>query len=195
MNNAPVVSLVSALATLAADPRTAGLFLALATAAAIDCRSLRIPNWLTGCGILFALALNTLPFSPSRAGFLSALGGLVAGFAILLPAYAAKVMGAGDVKLMAMAGAFLGWPETLLAVLFTLLAGGAFALAFAAAHRSTQRLFTNAGRAVHLGVLAALAGSRPSAAVDAAVSAGRIPYSLSICAGTLACLAVRHFGF
>jgi prepilin peptidase CpaA len=195
MKHTPVESLLAALGALAADPRTATLVLALLVAAAIDCRSLRIPNWLTGCGVLLALALNTIPLSATRTGLLSALAGLGVGFALLLPAYAAKVLGAGDVKLMAMAGAFLGWPDTLPAVLFTLVAGGIFALAFAVMHRSTRRLAANVGSAVQIGVLAAMTGARPAWRIDAATSAGRIPYSLSICAGTLACLAAQRAGF
>jgi prepilin peptidase CpaA len=195
LNNAPAESFFSALAALALEPRTAVLLLALAAAAVIDCRHLRIPNWLTGSGVLLALALNALPLSATRTGFLSALAGLVAGLVILLPAYAVKVMGAGDVKLMAMCGAFLGWPDTLLAVLSTLLAGGLFALAFAAMRGSMPRLLANVGRAAQLGLLAAISGARPAPGLAATQSAGRIPYSLSICAGTLACLLARQSGF
>jgi prepilin peptidase CpaA len=194
VKHANVESTLSALGAAASDPRIAALAALLAVAVVIDCRSLRIPNWLTLGGALLALALNTLPLSASRTGAASAFAGLAAGFAILLPAYAVKVMGAGDVKLMAMAGAFLGWPDTLLALLFTLVAGGIAALGFAFARRSARRLFTNVRQIVHAGMFAVLAGARPSPGLAAGASAGRLPYSISICAGTLACLAAQRFG-
>jgi prepilin peptidase CpaA len=195
MNTASALTVLSALVAAATDLRTATLAALLAVAVVLDCRTLRIPNWLTLGGALIAFALNTLPLSPTRTGIASALAGLAAGFANLLPAYAARVMGAGDVKLMAMCGAFLGWPDTLLAVLFTLLAGGIFALGFAAVRRSIPQLLANTGRVVQMGLLATLAGARPSSAIEGMASAGRIPYSLSICTGTLACVAAQHLNF
>ena len=91
----------------------------LALAVWHDVLTRRIPNWLVLSGMLMGLALNSiLPsgagfFSdPSGAiGFLLALEGAALGLAMLLPLYAFGAMGAGDVKLMAMVGAFLG-PES-----------------------------------------------------------------------------------
>jgi prepilin peptidase CpaA len=194
MKNATAEPLLSALTAAVSDPRTAALVGLLAVAVVIDCRTLRIPNWLTIGGTLFALAINTLPWSHGRIGAASAFAGLATGFAILLPAYAARVMGAGDVKLMAMCGAFLGWPDILAAVFFTLVAGGIAALGFAFARRSARRLFANVRQVVHTGMYAVLAGARPSPRIEAGASAGRLPYSISICAGTLACLAAQRFG-
>ncbi|HEX9143437.1 MAG TPA: A24 family peptidase, partial [Candidatus Binatia bacterium] len=87
-----------------------------------DVRTRRIPNRLVFPGAVIGLALNTiLPpgtgffAEPSGAvGFLASLGGAGIGVAILLPMYAFGALGAGDVKLMAMVGAFLG-PEQILA--------------------------------------------------------------------------------
>ncbi len=58
----------------------------------------------------------------------SALG-LVFGFAILLLAYAMGGMGAGDVKLMAAIGAWLGMPLTYYVFIASALAGGVYAVA------------------------------------------------------------------
>jgi prepilin peptidase CpaA len=77
----------------------------LAVAAVIDGRELRVPNWLTfpfaGLGLAFALLPGGL--APHEA-----LLGLGLGLALLLPLYAVGGMGAGDVKLLAGVGAWIG---------------------------------------------------------------------------------------
>src|SRR5688500_13934209 len=100
MKDATVDSLPSLLAALACHPAIALAMLVIA-AAVIDVQSLRIPNWLTVGGMVLGLAWNTAVASASLAGFLWALGGLAVGLVVLLPFYAVRVMGAGDVKLMA----------------------------------------------------------------------------------------------
>jgi hypothetical protein len=62
------------------------------------------------------------------AGLAASAAGVVVGFLILIPLYALGGMGAGDVKLLAAAGSFLGPWGALLAGIFTLLAGGALGL-------------------------------------------------------------------
>ncbi|REM34762.1 prepilin peptidase, partial [Mycobacterium tuberculosis] len=70
-------------------------------------------------------------------------GGLGVGFAAMVPFYVIGVMGAGDVKLMAMAGAFIGPEQTLMAVLFTFIAGGVAAMAFAIHRRRVGHMLAN----------------------------------------------------
>jgi prepilin signal peptidase PulO-like enzyme (type II secretory pathway) len=53
------------------------------------------------------LSLNLL--LPGAAGFWQALAGFGIGLAALLPMYLMRMLGAGDVKLMAMVGAFPCW--------------------------------------------------------------------------------------
>jgi prepilin peptidase CpaA len=95
---------------------------AASVAAIVDLRSRRIPNWLTASLILAGIALNVW-----RAGFAGgglALAGAALGLAILLPLYAIRAMGAGDVKLLAGLGAVLG-PQVLVSVaVYTAIAGG-----------------------------------------------------------------------
>ena len=102
----------------------------LTIAAVSDVRTGRIPNWLVFSGALYALAYNALyPVYPRDIGILFALGGLSVGLVALLPGYLLRVLGAGDVKLMAMVGSFVGtWAavEAVLASLF--ITGGMLAV-------------------------------------------------------------------
>lgn len=78
-------------------------------AAWIDGKELKVPNWIT-----FPMILSGLIYSTVVGGSLSSgLLGMAMGLACLLPLYAVGGMGAGDVKLMAGIGAWLGWQITL----------------------------------------------------------------------------------
>lgn len=164
------------------------LALLLLTAAAVDLRAWRIPNGITFGGAAAALALSLTPWRGPD--LLHAFAGLAGGLLALLPLRALKVLGAGDVKLMAMAGAFLGMPEVLPAILFSFIAGGAVAAGFALRQRAVARMLENVRHAVLANVMAVAAGHAPSASMPASV--GRFPYAIGICLGTLAWVAFRH---
>ncbi|VVO17661.1 prepilin peptidase [Pseudomonas fluorescens] len=94
----------------------------LGYAVASDLRRHRIPNLM----VLLGLALGLT--SQVQAAGLSGLGngtlGMLIGFGLFLPMYAVGGMAAGDVKLMAMVGAFLTPQDALWAALYSLMAGG-----------------------------------------------------------------------
>jgi prepilin peptidase CpaA len=182
-------------AVLATNPRSAVLIALLVAAAVIDYRSHRIPNRLTVGGMVFGLLYNAVVPVGVQPGILWALGGLGLGLVILLPLYALRVMGAGDVKLMAMVGAFLGVGGVLHAVLFTFIAGGVAALAFALWHRAFGRMAGNIRDIVQWTAFAAVAGLRPTASAPTAASIGKLPYGISICAGTIASIAATQLGY
>jgi len=175
------------------NPFAMGLLtLLLVAAAVIDYRSYRIPNWLTVGGMAAGLACSTALSGPAYSGLLAGLGGLGAAMLVLLPMYAIRVLGAGDVKLMGMCGAFLGAPATLRALLFVFVAGGIAALAVALRRRALRRMAANLRQAtVQMMVFAAIGGQRPGDAI-AGQSVGKLPYGVSICIGTLAYLAARQ---
>ncbi|MEO8655346.1 MAG: A24 family peptidase [Ramlibacter sp.] len=177
-----------------ADLRTATLVVLLIAAAAIDYRSYRIPNWLTLTGTLIGLALSAATAARPLSGFLWALAGAATGLAMLLPLYAMRVLGAGDVKLMAMVGAFLGLPEIVPALLCVFLAGGIAALAFAVVYRSVPRLAANLRDMVQGSVLSALTG-HSFGGMAPGMSVGKLPYGVSICAGTLLYLVAHQMGY
>lgn len=188
-------SLVELLGMLVTEPRSGVLIALLIVAAVIDYRSFRIPNWLTMGGALFALGYSVIVPFASQAGFLWAFGGLTLGLAMLLPLYAIRAMGAGDVKLMAMVGAFIGLGDILQAVICTFIAGGVAALGYAIYHRVLARMLTNIRADVQLLGASALAGVRPQLDIASRSSVGRLPYGVSIAAGTITYLVMKQLGF
>ena len=83
-----------------------GLVLLLSIAAWTDWRSRRIPNWLSAAVVLAGFAQSFTPH-----GWTSPLGavyGLLVGFILTFLMYAVGGRGAGDVKLMAGVGTWLG---------------------------------------------------------------------------------------
>lgn len=187
-------SLPPLLATLAGNPGIALVMLVI-TAAVIDLRSYRIPNGLTVGGMLLGLAWNTAVAPAAPSGFLWALGGLVVGLVLLVPFYAIKVMGAGDVKLMAMAGAFVGLPAILYVVLFTFIAGGVVAVAFAVARRSAGRMAGNVAEVTRHMAFGWMSGVRPALPTVASASIGKLPYGISIALGTIAHVVAQQLGY
>lgn len=100
----------------------------LALAVRQDLSEHRISNQLTLAGLVTALLLHS--YSGGISGFSSALAGAGIGFACFLPLYLCKGMGAGDVKLMAAAGAFLQPEGAFAAAMVSLASGAVLAVAF-----------------------------------------------------------------
>lgn len=99
-------------------------------AAVTDIFTHRIPNNLLAPALVLALLTGTA--TGGVAGLMLSLAGLAVGFAMLLPIYTMGAMGAGDVKLLAVAGAFLGPEGALVAGLATFIAGAILGLAWLA---------------------------------------------------------------
>ncbi len=171
------------------------LLLLLSAAAWHDIRDRRIPNALVFPGAVAGVLSNAL--LPQEMGGLGALGsltGLGAGLLLLLPLYLLRAMGGGDVKLMAMTGAFLGARAVMGAFLYILLAGGLLALALAW-HQGRLRTLLHKLKIA----LCAVNGStapllmtgdlpEPTAKLD------KLPYGVAIAAGTAAYLARASCG-
>lgn len=104
------------------------LLLIVALAASfIDVQHQMIPDKLTLPGLAVGLALSLLPGRPTPVDALLGMavgGGLLTLVVLFYPAG----MGGGDVKFMAMAGAFLGWANGLLALFVASLAGSVVGL-------------------------------------------------------------------
>jgi prepilin peptidase CpaA len=139
--------------------------LAASIAAVTDLRERRIPNWLTGGTVLVGLVANAAIGGPL--GLLVALGGAALGLAVLLPFYALRGVGGGDVKLLAALGAVLGAHGLISVVVYGALVGGLISLAILARRRRLM---------LTLGEMFVLHGP-PSR------SGAQAPYAVAIAAG------------
>jgi prepilin peptidase CpaA len=169
----------------------------LLIAAYNDYRSRRIPNALVFPGAILGLALNFLlpegngfaSTLPGAAGIDRALLGMGIGLAIFLPFYLVRAMGAGDVKLMAMVGAFLGPNGAIEGAMFAFIAGGALSIAFLL-HK----------RALRGGLQATLVRFTPARFKPAHAEASntpparRLPFAAAVATGVIAYALLSHSG-
>jgi prepilin peptidase CpaA len=171
------------------------MLIALSTLCAMavvhDLRFRRIPNSLVLAGSAFGILIQA--FAPAGAGlfgspagalgFTTALLGGLTGLGLFMPMYALRALGAGDVKLLAMIGVWLGPTGVACAALWTLLAGGVLALAVALWSRDLRRVLSNLHFMLTTTLLQAQAGR--GVAIEApARTTGRLPYAVAIAAGT-----------
>ncbi len=98
----------------------------LIVAAVIDGIQLKVPNWLTFPMIISGWIFSYAVFGWSGLGW--SLAGTAVGLGLLLPLYAIGGMGAGDVKLLAGVGAWVGGTVTLYAFCVSAVFGGLIAL-------------------------------------------------------------------
>lgn len=99
-------------------------------AAYIDGKQLKVPNWITFPMVLSGLLYHCVAHGWS--GATDSLSGITWGLLCLLPLYAIGGMGAGDVKLMAGIGAWLGATTTCWAFAVTIVVGAVMAVVMVA---------------------------------------------------------------
>ena len=195
MHNEEFKALLDLLGWLFFDWRTGIVILLLIVAALIDVKTRRIPNWLVLSGALYGVIYNTaLPPTPHD-NILFPLMGLALGLMLFLPLYLLRAMGAGDVKLLGMVGAFLGPGDTFYAALATMIVGGMLAILFVLAKGKLQIMFRNLASVFQLGYLSVASGSTPNLQVAPQVSAGKLPYAVAIAIGTIGYLILHQLGF
>jgi prepilin peptidase CpaA len=147
-----------------------------ALGAAIDLRTRRVPNLLT-----MGLAAIGVVYAAAGIGGLSigaSLAGLALGLALMLPGHVIGATGAGDVKLFAAAGAFVGPAHIVWAFIYTALAGGAMALLISLVRRRLRQT---------VGDTALLIATRGSnvAAIESPLENNRFAYAPAIAVGTM----------
>jgi prepilin peptidase CpaA len=152
-----------------------------------DIRTKRVPNLLTLGGAALALLYSLAVHGP--AGFVVSAGGWLTGAVLFLPLYLLGGMGAGDVKLLACLGAWLGPRAAFFAALYSSIAGGLMAIVVGLATGYLREAFRN------LWLLLAhwrVVGIRPLAELTLDGSRGpRLPYALPIAAGAVAAMWFR----
>jgi prepilin peptidase CpaA len=163
------------------------LLLLVSIAAVNDLATRRIPNRLLLAGLACACCLRLLSPDP-LSSLLAALGGMAVGLALFLPFYLLRGMAAGDVKMLAVVGAFSGAQDTLHIAVLSWCAGGVMALVLVLARGRFLLAIGNVRRM--LGGLVLPGGMAAVPAVPQ--SAGSMPYGVAIAVGTVAVL-VRHY--
>ncbi|REJ87552.1 MAG: prepilin peptidase [Planctomycetota bacterium] len=153
-------------------------------AAYIDGKQLRVPNWLTFPMVLTGLLYNAVV--GGWAGLGDGLIGMLVGLATLLPLYAVGGMGAGDVKLMAGIGAWLGAAVTWNAFVVSVIVGAIMAIIMVAWRRSWHKHLGNFSQIIlefmtvkNPRQLSKIAAERKSQML-------LLPYGIPICIGSIA---------
>ena len=155
---------------------TAIVAVGMGAAAVIDLRTRRIPNILTATMAAVGIGLAAAGFG--RVGLGAALLGCLLGLAFMMPGHIFGATGAGDVKLLAAAGALLGPKDTIYAFLYTAIAGGVLALVVAVARRRLSQTLTSTSRLV--------SGSEQARAeVESTSSDNRFAYAPAIAIGVV----------
>jgi prepilin peptidase CpaA len=161
-------------------------------AALFDIRFRRIPNWLVLSGIVLGLGWNLS--SSGLSGLLRSAEGLGLGFALYFPLYLIRARGAGDVKLLAAAGAITGPGNIFLICVLTAILGGIIALIVLVIAGRLRKTFFNVGWMLqdltHL-----RAPYKSSEELDVTTSKGmRLPHGAMIAVGVIAFIFLAKHG-
>jgi prepilin peptidase CpaA len=159
----------------------------------IDYTQRRVPNWLNLALLLAGFVAQAAYFG--WAGIATGAWGMLAGFGLLIVPWMMHGMGAGDVKLMAAIGVWLGPLLTLYAFALGAMMGG---LAAVVMILSTGRLRM---ACVNLGVILAKCTNRQTmfsefgSARSFGTTSQLLPYGVPLTAGALVVLAGRLYGW
>ncbi len=149
----------------------------LAIAAVGDFRTRRIPNKIVAVLAVLGIAFTVVQH-PVLSGLARAGGGLMVGLLFWLPFYALGWLGAGDVKLYAAAGAWLGPMRALDGALVGALSGAILSLIWMMRSRGVQESVRTLGLAAGTPQLLA-----PGSSTETRRST--MPYGVAIAAGAL----------
>ena len=160
-------------------------FSLLLAAAIQDLLHRRIPNTLILAGAAVVILLQG--WAAGAGGVLAAIYGLVVGLAILLPGYLMGFTGAGDAKLMAAIGTFLGPVGVLQAALISIFVGGIIAIGFALSALIHRQSISPWGRyALMMRTLVITGRPLYIPPAEGEVMGKKFPFAVSIALGTTA---------
>ncbi|HEY2588112.1 MAG TPA: A24 family peptidase [Tepidisphaeraceae bacterium] len=173
------------------------LVLLLSIAAATDARGRRIPNWLTLLLLAGGIGRSLLRGAPIGPGF--ALAGVFVAAAIPFGQFTLGAVGAGDVKLMAGVGAWLGPWAGLAVFVIQAVIGGLVAIAQALAERRLAGMLRNtvtvSAAALHVRQLGIdhvrCTGRQVVIESEAGRQSRRLPFAIPVLAAVLLLVAKR----
>jgi len=157
------------------------------TACIPDLRTRKIPNALTFGAAAAALVVHGV--LGGFGGLTTSVEGWLLGAALFMPLFALRGMGAGDVKLLAAVGAWLGPQQVIWVALITSIAGGVLALVVAVSHGYLRQALKN----IYFLLLHwRVSGVGPVEEVSLSGSRGpRLAYAVPIAVGTLMTLWLK----
>jgi prepilin peptidase CpaA len=156
-------------------------------ACCFDVRQHRIPNWIT-----FGAAATALMYHIAQSGghgLTHSLGGWLVGVAMFILPFILGGLGAGDVKLVAALGAWLGFNDALWLGLYVGASGGVIALVVAVSSGYLRRALINIRLLLGHWRVAGLQAI-PELTIHSA-SAPKLAYGVSILAGTVVTVWLR----
>ncbi len=156
-------------------------------ACAIDLRERRIPNWLTFGAALAGIAYQL--YMHGMEGFWAGGAGWLVGIAVFFAPFALGGLGAGDVKLVAALGAWLGPVEIVWLALYTAIAGAVLAICVSLARGYLRQAMSN----IWLLLMHwRLEGFRPLPEMTIHHGKGpKLAYGVAIFAGTMVTIWIR----
>ena len=159
------------------------------SAALLDWRSRRIPNWLTVPGLLIGVGTHTA--LNGWHGTLFALEGAALALIFLLPLVLLRALGAGDWKLMGAVAAFLG-PLLFLFVLFgSIFASGIMAVIQVLRVGRVMETLRNMATLVK-GFFAFGLRKNPQISLDNPRLL-KLPFGVAVAAATIVCFCAAHW--
>ena len=153
-----------------------------------DVRQRRIPNWLSGLSLVAALPAA---IADGGIGVLAAGQGFALGAGAMLVPFMLGAVGGGDVKFVAVAGAWLGPRVGLNAILLGTVLGLFAALGAAAAAGRFGEALSGAARLVWLAA-AGLSLTQLPPSDQATGHVAPIPYAAPLAAGVLGAVLLAH---
>ncbi len=159
----------------------------------IDYSQHRVPNWLNLALILMGFAAQGLYFGWS--GVNVGLCGLLTGFGLLIIPWLMHGMGAGDVKLMAAIGVWVGPMMAFYSFALGAVIGGVAAVVMIVSTGRLRMACANMGVILMKCSSPKMMFDEFGSAKSFGTSSQLLPYGVPLTAGTLIMLAARMFGW
>ncbi len=159
----------------------------------IDYSQRRVPNWLNVLLIVVGFIVQACYFG--TAGLAVGVWGLLTGFGLLIVPWLMHGMGAGDVKLMAAIGVWLGPLLTFYSFALGAIIGGITAVVMILSTGRLRMACINIGVILTKCATPHAVFSEVGSAKSFGATSQLLPYGVPLTAGTLMILAAKMFGW